>query len=195
MSEQLGFYFNATRCSGCSACRVACKNVNKLPVGEDFRHVNSYVTGTYPDVAMYHIAMSCNHCTDPACVNSCPTGAMYKDSETGLVLHDDEACIGCESCVKSCPYGEPVLIQELGIVHKCDACAGLRAQGENPACVAACPMRAVEFGNIEELRQKHADKELSSDAAAVPPSSTTEPNIIFAIKDCLKDEDFDQIIL
>lgn len=70
---------------------------------------------------MFHLNLSCNHCESPACVANCPTGAMYKDDD-GTVQHDDEACIGCQTCVNSCPYGAPQFIEEDKIVQKCDTC-------------------------------------------------------------------------
>ncbi|WP_270296737.1 4Fe-4S dicluster domain-containing protein [Eggerthella sinensis] len=192
---QYGFYFDATNCIGCHTCQVACKDVNRLDVGQNFRRVTSYCSGSGWDVHMYHIAMGCNHCAKPACVANCPTGAMYKDEGTGLVLHDDEACIGCESCVNSCPYGEPVLIEELGIVRKCDGCAGLRLLGEEPSCVASCPQRVLEFGDIEELRAAHPEANLVSDCYVVPDSSETTPSLLMEIRDCMLDSDCDSLTL
>ena len=190
---QYGFYVDANNCFGCHVCQVACKDVNRLAVGQNFRKVTSYCTGEFPTVQMYHVAISCQHCTNPACVANCPTGAMYKDEETGLVLHDDAACIGCDTCVNSCPYGEPVHIDELGIVKKCDACAVLRMNGEDPSCVASCPMRAIEFGDIEELRAKHP--EAVSDFQVLPDSSLTSPNVLYTLKECMLDADYDEVPL
>lgn len=192
---QYGFYFDAANCIGCHTCQVACKDVNRLEVGENFRKVNSYYTGADWDVHLYHVATACNHCAEPACVSTCPTGAMYKDGETGLVLHDDEACIGCESCVKACPYGQPVLIESLGIVHKCDACAGLRIQGEAPSCVASCPQRVLEFGDLEELKAAHAGADLVADCYVLPDSSETTPSLLMEIKECMLDEGCERLVL
>ncbi len=192
---QMGFYFDADNCIGCHTCRVACKDVNRLELGENFRHVSTYCCGSDLDVKMYHISIGCNHCTSPACVAYCPTGAMYKDGDSGLVLHDDDVCIGCQTCVNSCPYGQPVLIRSLGIVHKCDACAGLRYLGEEPSCVASCPQRVLEFGDVEELRAKHSGEEIVSDAAPLPSSSGTSPNLLMLIKPCMTDTDYDQLTI
>ena len=192
---QMGFYFDAENCIGCHTCQIACKDVNRLEVGENFRNVTTCAVGSGWNVDMYHISIACNHCADPACVDKCPTGAMYKDEETGLVLHNDEDCIGCESCVAACPSGQPVLIESLGIVHKCDACAGLRAQGEQPSCVASCPQRVLEFGDLEELKAAHTDAQLVADCAAMPDSSKTSPSLLMEIRECMLDADFDRIIL
>lgn len=187
---QYGFYVDADHCTGCRTCMLACKDVNRLAVGENFRTVSSYCGGSFPDVYMYHVSMACNHCADPMCVKTCPTGAMYKDADTGLVYHDDEACIGCQTCVKSCPYSAPVFVESLGIVRKCDACAGLRKLGEEPSCVASCAMRALEFGDVEELRARHGEESLVCDFPAIPDSSGTQPNVLFNIKECMKQDDF-----
>lgn len=193
--SQYGFYVNAQLCTGCRTCQVACKDVNRLGVGENFRNVESYCTGTFPDVFMYHVSVSCNHCTSPACTESCPTGAMYKDAETGLVLHNDAVCIGCKTCTEVCPYGAPAFIEHLGIVKKCDGCAGLRLQGEKPACVAACPMRVLEFGEIDALVAAHAAEGTTSDFAVMPSSATTGPNAIFSVKPCMLDKDYDYLLM
>ena len=105
----------------------------------------------------------------------CPAGATYINEEDGTVQHDDEACIGCGYCVKACPYGHPVLIEELNVVHRCDGCIDLRAAGEKPACVAACPMRALDFGPIEELRAAHPD---GVNVISVLPEPTTDPSVV-----------------
>ena len=192
---QYGFYVDAEVCTGCRTCQVACKDVNRLAVGEIFRRVDTYCTGSFPEVHMYNVSMSCNHCASPACVGACPTGAMYKDPETGLVLHNDGACIGCEACVNACPYDHPAFIESLGIVRKCDGCAGLRVQGEQPACVASCPMRAIEFGDIEELKVKHADKALADDFVVLPDPLETTPSSVFAVKECMYDGDYDWVLM
>ena len=99
----LGFYFDGNRCSGCKTCIIACKDFKELPVGINFRRVFSMETGTYPTAQAYHYSMACNHCETPACVVNCPSGAMHKGDD-GTVQHDDEICIGCQTCVQSCPY-------------------------------------------------------------------------------------------
>ena len=83
----LGFYFDMTRCSGCAACRTACQDrFDLFEVGFAPRRVHRYQTGTFPSVAGYVTSVSCNHCENPACVENCPTGAMFKNKD-GLVLH------------------------------------------------------------------------------------------------------------
>ncbi len=94
------------------------------------------------------------HCQDPVCVNVCPTTAMSKD-ENGIVSVDADKCIGCRYCEWACPYGAPQFNEAAGVMTKCNMCQDLVAEGGNPACVDACPMRALEFGDIEELQAKY----------------------------------------
>ncbi|MBX9032413.1 4Fe-4S dicluster domain-containing protein [Gordonibacter massiliensis (ex Traore et al. 2017)] len=176
-----GFYFNQRNCIGCKTCQVACKDKNDLDIGILFRHVTDYEVGSYPTAKVYHYAATCNHCKDPACIAVCPNAAMYIDEEDGTVQHDDEKCIDCQYCVKACPYGVPQYIESINKVHKCDACIQLRAMGEQPACVAACPMRALEFGPIDELRSAHPD---AVDAIAILPDPTqTNPSVAIDAKE------------
>lgn len=175
-----GFYFNQAKCMGCRTCQIACKDKNDLEIGTIYRRVESYEVGEFPTAATYHVTRTCNHCSSPECVRVCPVGAMYVDTDDGTVQHDDEKCIGCESCVKSCPYGVPQYRPDLKISGKCDACIGLRANGESPACVASCPLRAIEFGDIDELRTKHQD---ATDAIAVlPDPAQTTPSLAISAK-------------
>ena len=154
---------------------MACKDKNDLEVGYLFRRVETFETGEFPKPATFHYSGACNHCHTPACVDVCPAGATYINEEDGTVQHDDEKCIGCGYCVKACPYGHPVLIEELNVVHRCDGCIDLRTAGEQPACVAACPMRALEFGPIEELRAAHPE---GVNKISVLPDPTTDPSVV-----------------
>ncbi len=177
----IGFYVDTTVCTECKACQIACKDLHDLKVGINLRTVHRVEGGTFPKPWVYHLSMACNHCENPACVAICPTGATQK-LEDGTVWNDHELCIGCESCVNECPYGAPKLVAELGITYRCDGCKDLRAQGLNPACVDACNMRCLEFGDIEELRAKHAGENLTADLPPLPDSSQTAPNLIVGAK-------------
>lgn len=187
-----GFYFNQDACVGCRTCQVACKDKNDLPIGIIYRKVDSFETGEFPTAMLYHLTHSCNHCENPACVANCPTGAMYIDEEDGTTQHDDEVCIGCETCVKSCPYEVPQYLPELKITGKCDACLELRKKGEENMCVAACPMRALEFGDIDELRAKHPD---AVDSIAVLPAPDTSPSVAIDAKPAAMQEDWFSVLV
>lgn len=188
-----GFYYNQTACIGCRTCQIACKDKNDLEIGTLFRQVVSYETGMYPEAHVYHYAATCNHCEMPACVAVCPDGAMYIDEDDGTVQHDDEKCIGCQYCVKACPYGVPQYIESLQKTHKCDACIQLRGAGEQPACVAACPMRALEFGPIEDLRAAHPDA--VNQIVILPDASQTNPSVAIEPKAAALEPDPVSVIL
>ena len=167
-----GFIYDLARCIGCKTCQMACKEKNAIAVGEYFRRVETVALGQGEEKRWVNYSGACNHCKDPACMAVCPTGAMHRDEE-GLVVHDDSRCIGCGRCVNSCPYGAPSLNKVTGYAQKCDACRALRAQGREPACVTACPTRALRFGEVEK-----ADKELlltKGNLRFLPPEGETRP--------------------
>lgn len=185
-----GFFFDNDLCCGCRSCQVACKDKNDLDIGVLYRTVSTYETGTFPAADRYHHSASCNHCENPACVANCPTGAMYIDDEDGsTVQHDDKACVGCQSCVKSCPYSIPVFIEQAGIVGKCDACADLRKNGEQPACVATCWTRALEFGDIDLLLEKYGSN-LVRELPITPSASQTNPSTFIHTRESAQNGDF-----
>ncbi|BAS26232.1 DMSO/selenate family reductase complex B subunit [Limnochorda pilosa] len=180
---QKGFYFNATVCIGCKTCQIACKDKNDNPVGVLFRQVHTFEGGRFPRPWIYFLSMACMHCENPPCVRNCPTGALTKRPD-GLVVLDKDQCIGCRYCTWSCPYGAPQYIEAEGRVGKCDGCADLVDQGLNPACVDACVMRAIEFGDIDELRRKHGGTDRVKglpDPALTRPAVTVTPKAEAAI--------------
>ena len=181
---QYGFFFNGTRCTGCKACEMACKDYNDLTTDIAFRQVYEYGGGTWTlgddgkysnDVFAYFVSTACNHCANPACVPACPVQSMTKHEETGLVYNDPETCIGCGACVDACPYGAPKVEVERNVSVKCDGCHGRVEMGLAPICVAACPLRALEFGDIDELRQEHGDVVA---VAPLPDPSLTSPSVV-----------------
>jgi len=178
----LGFYFDGSRCVGCKACQIACKDLHDLQTaGPRTRRVSSYETGSYPNPGLFHTSISCNHCESPACVANCPTGAMFK-SEDGTVQHDDEKCIGCKTCVNSCPYEAPQYDEVESLIVKCDSCKPLREAGISPVCVAACAMRALDFGEIDDLKGKYGS-DLTDELPCMAAADATSPNLVMKAKD------------
>ena len=187
MAKQLGFYFDATACNGCKACMVACKSKNNLPVGINYRRVYQYGGGTWvqysgdatimqpSNVFAYPLSISCNHCETPACRDVCPAKAITKRAEDGIVQVDADKCIGCRYCEWTCPYGGPQFSEETGTMSKCDFCADLLDQGEQPFCTSACVMRALEFGDINELRARYGSE---ASIEPLPPQSITSPALV-----------------
>lgn len=183
---QMGFYFDMTACTGCKSCQVACKDANDLPIGSFYREARDFEGGTFPNMWAATLSMGCNHCDDPICAKNCPTGALRKDSETGLVIQDHDACIGCQMCVWSCPYGAPTYNEEQGKSGKCDGCkTKFLDKGMQPACAGACTTRALRFGEIAELISQYGDN-ATSDLSILPPSEMTHPNFLVKPKEELK---------
>ena len=157
---QYAFYLNMDNCIGCKVCGMACMEKNDLLPGTRFRRILLNGTGSWEkdasgayvpnDVFAYSLSMACNHCAHPACVEGCPTGAMTKDEETGIVSSDPETCIGCGACAEACPYGVPFVDPESNVARKCDFCQEYVAAGEVPPCVGACSMNALDYGDIDD---------------------------------------------
>ncbi len=184
MAKQLGFYFNSAACSACKVCQVACQDKNALPPDITWRRVFTYGGGNWVPQAdgvmapnglfAYGVSTACMHCQDAACVEVCPTGAMSK-REDGVVLIDPDKCIGCRYCEWACPYGAPQFREDLGIMTKCTGCEDLLALGQKPACVDACVMRALDFGDLDELRARHGNV---SSVEPLPSGDYTNPSIV-----------------
>lgn len=152
--SQYAFSFDVSRCSGCMACVVACQDQNDTIA---FRHVTCYESGEYPSARISFFSLACQQCGDAPCLMACPTGAISRQKEGGIVLVDFDRCIGCHSCELACPFGAPRFLEE-GKMAKCDLCHIRMDNGMKPACVLVCPTRALDVGPIEELSKKKAEK-------------------------------------
>ncbi|MCF6309668.1 MAG: dimethyl sulfoxide reductase anchor subunit [Sulfurimonas sp.] len=159
--EQYRFHFDATACVGCRCCEVACNEQNNNPADTKWRRVGEMEGGEFPLFTQLFNSMSCNHCIDPECLKGCPTNSYIKIDETGIVVHDDDTCIGCQYCTWNCPYEVPTYHEERKIVTKCHMCHERLAVGETPACVQACPSRAIEIEvvNVKEWLDGAIDRE------------------------------------
>lgn len=142
--EQYRFHFDATVCVGCHCCEAACNEQNGNPANVKWRRVGELEMGEFPNTKTLFNSMGCNHCIDPACLNGCPTNSYIK-LDNGIVIHDDDGCIGCQYCTWNCPYEVPVFNPERGIVTKCHMCYEKLGARETPACVQACPAGAIEI--------------------------------------------------
>jgi anaerobic dimethyl sulfoxide reductase subunit B (iron-sulfur subunit) len=186
MVKQYAFYFDQSACNGCKACAIACKSKNQLPVGINWRRVYEYGGGNWvPEpgnrsfmipngIFAYALSVSCMHCENPACVHDCPTTAMTKGAD-GIVTIDASKCIGCRYCEWACPYGAPQFDETKGVMTKCDFCKDQLSQGQNPYCVDACVMRALDFGEFDELRAKYGDENAIE---PLPSSDITQPAFV-----------------
>jgi anaerobic dimethyl sulfoxide reductase subunit B (iron-sulfur subunit) len=179
---QYAFYFDSSACSGCKACQVACKDKHNLPLGILWRRVYEVTGGEWTrrgeawltTVFAYNISLACNHCEHPICVEVCPSGAMHQRAD-GIVLVDADKCLGCRYCSWACPYGAPQYDEQAGHMTKCTLCAEELDASLPPACVAACPLRALDCGERAELAAKYG----ALDAVyPLPPAELTGPSLI-----------------
>ncbi len=141
------------RCIGCLACTVACK-VNKgldpYPNPVDVINLGPILEDGIPKGVS--VFMPCFHCEEPWCVYACPTGAMKKRGNDGIVFVEQSLCIGCKSCIYACPWGAPQFDTKKGKVVKCDYCMERIDQGLKPACVTICISHCLKFGKATEVQ-------------------------------------------
>ncbi len=171
--EQYRFHFDATACVGCRCCEVACNEQNNNPADIKWRRVGEMEGGEFPAVTQLFNSMSCNHCLDPQCLIGCPTESYIKIEETGIVIHEDDTCIGCQYCTWNCPYGVPTYHEERHIVTKCHMCHERLSAGESPACVQACPSGAIMIETVNVKEWKERDIQSSPDMPFLPDATIT----------------------
>lgn len=149
--KRYGFVIDIARCIDCRACLVACSVENNVSMEHTRIWVHDLgVLGSFPDLSRKFMPYNCMHCDNPPCTEVCVSGATYKDRENGLVLVDQEACIGCGFCVEACPYNARYLDSERGVVDKCTACVQRLEVGMQPACVATCVGGSRLFGDLND---------------------------------------------
>jgi Fe-S-cluster-containing dehydrogenase component len=167
--KRLGLVIDLDTCVGCQACVTSCKEWNTgghmapltdiKPYGGGvdgvwFNRVHTFEHVTEKGARTVHFPRSCLHCAEPACVTVCPTGASYKRVSDGIVLVDEDKCIGCKLCSWACPYGAREFDAHVGVMKKCTLCVdriyngNIPQEDRVPACVAACPTGARHFGDL-----------------------------------------------
>ena len=184
MTAAVGFFTDSSICIGCKACEVACKQWNHVPV-DDIRYLNSSYdnTGELSANSWRHVAFIeekrtdpghegqvrwlmnsdvCKHCRHAACLDVCPTGAIFRTEFETVVIQAD-VCNGCGYCIPACPFG--VISRRQGvaahpetnhIAQKCTLCYDRLRGGLEPACAQACPTKSIQFGPLDELRERAA---------------------------------------
>jgi len=174
---QYSFYFDASQCTQCFACEVACKaehhlrpHNHELPgsTGPRFRQVMTVEDPSDENILLGYVSMGCLHCGSPTCMAACPTGAMYRESKFGAVLVNPKRCIGCRYCSWACKFGAPQFDRD-GLMQKCDFCIDRITAGELPACVNACCGGALLAGPIEEIEAKVRNKAAGRIISAASP--------------------------
>jgi formate dehydrogenase iron-sulfur subunit len=185
---RMGFFTDTSVCIGCKACEVACKEWNLVPddgltlTGMSYDNTGSLGASTWRHVAFIEQKrpvgdgdelrwlMSsdvCKHCTHAACLDVCPTGSLFR-TEFGSVVVQQDICNGCGYCVPACPYGVIEQRPGDGRAWKCTLCYDRLHDGLEPACAKACPTDSIQFGPLDELRARAADRVDSLHQDGVP---------------------------
>jgi Fe-S-cluster-containing dehydrogenase component len=198
-----GMGIQVNRCIGCGKCAEACKSENDVPPEPFYFRtwVERYVINSDREAAVdspeggirsfppleeekdilrsFFVPKLCNHCDNPPCVQVCPVGATFK-TEDGVILVDDEYCVGCRYCIQACPYGARYLHPETKTADKCTFCYHRITKGLLPACVEVCPTQARVFGELETrtspLRRMMRMRKLQ----VLKPALNTEPKVLYS---------------
>ncbi|WP_316571483.1 4Fe-4S dicluster domain-containing protein [Neobacillus sp. YIM B06451] len=152
MAKKLGFLVNIDRCIGCHACEISCKSFYQLEPQMRRRTVRELPEDLVGSPVRAFVSTACNHCDEPACKAACPVGAYTKREEDGIVVHNQELCIGCQMCGKACPYGVPQYNPVKKKMDKCSMCYERLDVGESPICVSKCPLEAIEIVDYNEVQ-------------------------------------------
>jgi formate dehydrogenase iron-sulfur subunit len=175
---RMGFFTDTSVCIGCKACEVACKTWNAVPedgltlTGMSYDNTGGLGASTWRHVAFIEqikrpgeiadgdadgsrwlmASNVCKHCTESACLDVCPTGALMR-TEFGTVVVQSDICNGCGYCVPACPFGVIDRREGDGRAWKCTLCYDRIGDGLEPACAKACPTQSIQFGPVDELRE------------------------------------------
>lgn len=176
---QYGFFVDLSRCLGCNGCVIACKQWHGLSPGPvKWMRLYQWEKGSFPNTRIHFLPIMCYHCEVPVCAKACPEGAIHKEDKYGAVLVDASKCRGTRRCWKACPYGSPQFEDDRAGVgmSKCNMCIDRLDRGLKPICVLSCSMRALEFGPLDELRQKYGNLRRVEE---MPRETITHPAVIF----------------
>lgn len=176
---QTGFYFDQSRCTGCYACVIACRDKHDIrDTTVSWRRLIETETGAYPAVQLSYVSLSCCHCAKPACRDACPVSAITKSDADGIMTVDREACLGgdaCGACKQACPWELPQFSRQGDdTMQMCNLCRDRLEQGKKPACVDACPVYALDAGPLKDLQERYG----TAQAVQGFSPSATQPSII-----------------
>ncbi len=168
------------RCVGCQACVLACKAENKVPANGFRDWVVTETRGKFPTLSQEIRSERCNHCSKPACVLNCPTGASHV-AEGGIVLVNYDKCSGCKACIAACPYGARFVHEDAGYIDKCTFCLHRVKQGKQPSCADICPTRSLNFGDLDDPDSEISKQLRSRKFKVLRPEQGLKPNLYFLV--------------
>ncbi|MGL4614099.1 MAG: sulfate reduction electron transfer complex DsrMKJOP subunit DsrO [Shewanella sp.] len=181
--KRYGMVIDLRRCVGCQACTVACTLENQPPLGQFRTTVQQYEVSqqdasTPPAFLM--LPRLCNHCENPPCIPICPTGATFQ-REDGIVVVNNEWCVGCGYCVHACPYDARFINHETNCADKCTFCAHRLEAGLLPACVETCVGEARVIGDLNDPKSQISQllKANTADIKVLKPDANTAPRVFY----------------
>ncbi|MEK7672217.1 MAG: 4Fe-4S dicluster domain-containing protein [Bacteroidota bacterium] len=198
-----GMGIQIDKCIGCGRCVEACKDENDVPKEPFFfrtwverytikkdsevivQNIDPRIEGVKETVGEREILRSffvpklCNQCDNPPCVQVCPVGATFKTAD-GVVLVDEERCIGCRYCIQACPYGARYMNPKTETADKCTFCYHRITKGLLPACVEVCPTQARVFGDVRSSASPLTRFKRMNKLHVLKPSLNTEPKVSYS---------------
>jgi len=203
VQKRFGMGIQVDRCIGCGRCVEACKEENAVPLDPFYfrtwveryiiradgevavTNIDERITAAR-DAALEHEVMRsffvpklCNQCDHPPCVQVCPVGATFSTSE-GVVLVDDQRCIGCRYCIQACPYGARYLHPVKKTADKCTFCYHRISKGMMPACVEVCPTQTRIFGDLVTTASPLTRFRRMNKLSVLKPYLNTEPKVFYS---------------
>lgn len=180
-AHRYGMLIDLRRCIGCQACTVSCSVENNAPIGEFRTTVRQYeVVDENHIINNVLLPRLCNHCDNPPCVPVCPVQATYQQKD-GIVVIDNERCIGCAYCVQACPYDARFINEETKTADKCTFCSHRLEAGLLPACVESCVGGARIIGDLRDPNSTISQivSEFESELKVLKPDEGTLPQVFY----------------
>ncbi len=196
-----GMVVDQERCLGCWSCAVICKSENDIPLGMWWNRILTQgaaldtPSSTAGRQEMHWLPLACQHCDNAPCVKVCPVQATYRRAD-GVVMMDNERCIGCRYCMIACPYGVRVFnwgipdrpngletgmvaARPIGTVEKCLLCVHRLTDGQVPSCVWSCPAGARIFGDLNDPNSRISTVVREREATQLLEDRGTQPKVMY----------------
>ena len=177
-NKRYALVIDSKKCINCKACVVACRAEYNVPLTYSRPWLNEETRGTWPRLMAVSQPEQCHHCSHPACVRVCPTGASYQRQD-GIVVVNESDCVGCRYCMIACPYDARFFREDKGVVEKCDFCVKRLARGQLPACVETCPSKVRVFGDLNDPKSRLAELIFVREYRLKKPEAGTGPQIYY----------------
>lgn len=175
---KFGFLIDHSKCIGCHACSVACKEEHQVPLGVYRTWVKYVEKGAFPNTRRHFTVLRCNHCEDAPCVTICPVTALYKRSD-GIVDFNPDVCIGCKACMQACPYDALYIDPNTNTAAKCNFCAHRVEVGLQPSCQIVCPTQAILSGDLDDPSSLIAHRTAREAVRVRKPEKGTHPQLFY----------------